>query len=174
MDMERLREKYGIKSWATNSLDTYSFGRLLAKIGHGFAVAELGLGGFAPLLTDVILIDKRAEFIRYIGSYGAATPVNAEMAMSHSFKLSVEDAGGRSYITCELRLFEAFGAPGYRIVVGQPSEDFNPLRLPPASFPIADLETPMWRLILTTEPVEGEGWTSLSAAPVRFTEAASD
>jgi hypothetical protein len=35
--------------------DGRDLARMLAKIAHAYAVAELGLGSFTPFLTDIIL-----------------------------------------------------------------------------------------------------------------------
>jgi hypothetical protein len=49
-DPKMLYKKYKITSFATASWDNHMLCRMLAKIGHSFAVAELGLDGFRPLL----------------------------------------------------------------------------------------------------------------------------
>jgi hypothetical protein len=41
-------------SEVTQIIDVYRFGQMLAKIAHAYATAELGLGGFSPLLLDII------------------------------------------------------------------------------------------------------------------------
>ena len=43
--------------FATPPIDTAAFCQLLAKIAHGFAVLELGMKGFTPLLPEIILKD---------------------------------------------------------------------------------------------------------------------
>jgi hypothetical protein len=43
--------------FASPAIDTAAFCHLLAKIAHGFAVLELGIEGFTPLLSEIILKD---------------------------------------------------------------------------------------------------------------------
>jgi hypothetical protein len=43
--------------FASPAIDTAAFCQLLAKIAHGFAVLELGIDGFTPLLPEIILKD---------------------------------------------------------------------------------------------------------------------
>jgi hypothetical protein len=46
--------KVSCKEILPHNFDFESFVRMLAKIGHGYAVAELGLNSFKPLLADLI------------------------------------------------------------------------------------------------------------------------
>jgi hypothetical protein len=95
-----------------------TFARMLAKIAHGFAVAELGVGGFTPLLLDVI---KRPDAYtpHYVGGiWGDPAPPD-EAGTLHEMSLSVEPVGAAVYLTATLRLMAHQRSPIYRVVVGE-------------------------------------------------------
>ena len=156
MDAAALREKYGISSWASNQMDSISFGRMLAKIAHGFAVALQGLDSFVPFLPDLILNDRGHEFLRFIGSMDSFGQV-AGGDIIHWFQLVAEVAGGQRYLTCHLRLFDSFGAPTYRIVVGQLQTDFNPMVTLPSHPVVVDERSANWRIMISINDAGAEG-----------------
>jgi hypothetical protein len=49
-----LRSKYGVERWAAVAIDLPIFCRMLAKIGHAYAAANIGLDGFVPFLCDAL------------------------------------------------------------------------------------------------------------------------
>jgi hypothetical protein len=118
-----LREKYGVAHWATQSLDMRYFCRMLAKIGHAFAVFELGVDGFTPMLTDIIRDPDRSSraAIGFIGGLHPAPPAPRSL---HEMKVGrATIAGGPTFVVVRLRLFAQFGAPVYSVVVGVPPGD---------------------------------------------------
>jgi hypothetical protein len=115
-----LRRLYGITSYATSSLDTFAFGRMLAKIGHSFAISQMGVNGFLPVLADLILNDVYTEqaanaLLQYVG--GVPDPQPKENLLH---VLSFEDPTPDTlpFVIVRIRLFAMLGAPIYRVVVG--------------------------------------------------------
>ena len=53
--------KPGFPEFASPPVDTAAFCQLVAKIAHGFAVLELGLDGFSPMLPELVLKDYDAD-----------------------------------------------------------------------------------------------------------------
>lgn len=166
-DIDALSSLYGITSWASNSFDTVSFARMLAKIAHCLAIGERGSGSFIPFLSEIILNERGLDFLRFVGSYGApCEPVAGDL--THKFVLMTEVADGQRYLTCHLRLFASFGAPGYRVVVGQLPEDHNPLLAVPAASPGSDSRAHDWRLMVSASPDPGVGWSPIPSTPLRI------
>lgn len=85
---------------------------MLGKIGHSFAVAELGYT-FSPLLSGFI-----REGSALIGSYigGCGSPPYKPGRLNHIAIRKRED----SYISVEIQLFSFLNTPTYEIIVGKP------------------------------------------------------
>ena len=91
--------------------------RMLAKIAHSYAIAQLGVNGFKPLLTK--LIRGHDNFpTHYIGCLGEA--ITAKEDFLHRLDLITlnDDKNAIKFIVVNLRLFANFGSPQYHIVVG--------------------------------------------------------
>jgi hypothetical protein len=114
-DERMLHKKYGITSFFTGRWDNQSFCRMLAKIGHSFAVAELGLDGFKPLLPELIR-KGGLEVGPYIGGEPRQPP---ESAALHEISLGRQRAHGKTYIVARIRLLACHGGPIYYAVVGE-------------------------------------------------------
>lgn len=108
--------------------DFIAFARMLAKIGHAFAVAQLGVDGFAPTLLDII--HKRYKRLHDVWHFIGGEPQTSE-PRSHDIKTTLHELQLYHYsdvadgiITCQVRLFstlkgpEGQGMPIYEIVVG--------------------------------------------------------
>jgi len=96
------------------------FAQFLAKIAHSYAVAELGLGGFAPMLGPVILERNPEHILHWVGSStvdDGAGEVLHEISMARQKQYL---AGGRDLWMVTLRLFANMGAPTHHVVVGEP------------------------------------------------------
>jgi len=97
------------------SIHPESFLRMLAKIAHCFAVAELGISAFAPLLLDTIKGNEPVSN-RLIGCRHEEVPPSDAL---HEIRVDwVEGERGR-LLVCSLRLFCATGSPRYLIAVGR-------------------------------------------------------
>ncbi len=94
------------------------FGRMLAKVGHSFAVAELGLDAFDPVLPDLIRQNGPQYLAHYIGgSLGEEEPKSTNR---HEISISTyNNINGDDYIVVRIRLFSNYGMPTYYVVVGK-------------------------------------------------------
>jgi hypothetical protein len=118
-----LLEKYGVGHWATQPLDMRYFCRMLAKIGHAFATFELGVGGFTPILTDIIRDPDRSArtAIGFVG--GLPSPPTPPRSLHHLSVGRAAIAGGPTFVIVRIHLFAQLGAPVYSVVVGVPPGD---------------------------------------------------
>lgn len=91
-----------------------TFARMIAKIGHGWAVAKLGVDGFQHLATDFILNDS-AGMNYLVGSQ--LTFQGIEEKSDNLYQLSmVTHASGM--VVAGVRLLPGFGGPIYHVLVG--------------------------------------------------------
>jgi hypothetical protein len=117
-DEKKLRKQYGITSFSTVRWDTVMFCSMLAKIAHSFAVAELGLASFTPMLLDLIVRQDR-DSIRLIGGEPNLKPASSAL---HEIGLGYKRSQGKDYVVATIRLFAAQGGPTYHVVVGESRE----------------------------------------------------
>lgn len=113
---EEFRALDGI-GFVTRPFHPLRFSRMLAKIAHAKAVAELGLHGFKPHLPDLIL-GKSETAQHWVGCY-SGEPIGAEEKVLHRLHLEWHEFNGRTYVTANIRLFAQLGAPTYWVVVGE-------------------------------------------------------
>jgi hypothetical protein len=115
----RLQRKLGNVMPPPDQISPLRFIRLLAKISHSIAVAIYGLGSFRPLLLDLIL-GRTQSFSDLVGGE-MVTPPPMPGNPTYFLTLSQGQVGGAGpwYLVVHLRLFPAFGAPLYHIVVGE-------------------------------------------------------
>lgn len=97
-----------------SGLEAKTYGRMLAKIGHAYAVAELGLHGFEPWLPPIILADDPPYIGKLVG--GAMMPAGDGSDL-HAIGLDGEIAPGLAVV--HLRLFTDRDLPSYWIVAGR-------------------------------------------------------
>ena len=98
-----------------STVDTTQVGRLLAKIAHSYAMAELGVEAFNPLLLDIIK-DKNATFIgQYVGDAMAFNNPGTDL---HEIDIDPFFERHR-YVVVRVRLFANYGLPTYWVVVGE-------------------------------------------------------
>jgi hypothetical protein len=114
----------GVRNFASPSMDTVRFCQLLAKIAHGFAVAELGLDGFMPMLPPFILREFGAKenwpncYHVVGGNPFDWAPDEALHVLGWGFPDS-----GHQYLVVLIRLFANLGAPIFQVVVGEVTEE---------------------------------------------------
>ena len=90
--------------------------RMLAKIAHSFAVAELGESAFQPLLPDLILGKPTWVFTYAVGgTYGSPPPPTTTL---HELEIKEYNAPNQTYWVVRMRLFADQGTPVYNVVVG--------------------------------------------------------
>jgi hypothetical protein len=96
-----------------------AFLRMIAKIAHSYAVAELGLGGFRPYLLELILcrIQELNQALQWIGCEPQLPPSTADLFSLTWNKVILAD--GRRLVIVHIRLFPFFGTPHYHLVVGE-------------------------------------------------------
>jgi hypothetical protein len=97
--------------------DQDDYGRMLAKIAHSYAAAELGCGNFEPFLVHVIQGVKPYCLPHFIGSpLGKNSPPFPDL---HQIEIDQSGLGGESFIVVKLRLFSNRDTPTHYIVVGR-------------------------------------------------------
>lgn len=97
--------------------DAPTFGRMLAKIAHSFAVAELGLGAFRPLLKEVILGDAARHLSQLVGGTFAPEPPGIER---NEISIGLWSGVHQDFHVVRLRLFADLDMPTYLIIAGEP------------------------------------------------------
>jgi hypothetical protein len=121
-----LAEKYGIKSYSPPAINTRNLARMLAKIAHAYAVAELGLGGFEPLLPEFILGKRDVnDIFLFVGGDHELEPPAADLHEISIVPRPIIEGGYLAQV--RVRLFARFGAPTYYVVVGRLSKDWQPI-----------------------------------------------
>ena len=101
----------------------YSFARWIAKIGYGYAIAELGDRTFVPIVTNTILGDSEDVFA-LVG--GARSPHTGSLSGTYKLKTSfqikvlVRRCGMRlvGLLIVRVQLLEPLAIPSYHAVVG--------------------------------------------------------
>jgi hypothetical protein len=91
------------------------FCRLLAKIAHGYAAAEVGLDNFTPLLQRFIL-GKEPMSNRLVGGM-RDMPVKESFNL-HNLWLTTHASDQGSFLVATIHLFANLRGPTYRVVVG--------------------------------------------------------
>jgi hypothetical protein len=123
-------------------VDPISFGQLLAKIAHCYAVAEFG-ADLAPALVPFIL-NRETPGIHWLGGdldYPPATP------QMHDIKWRIVEHHGESLVVIDLRLFAFLGSPQYRLVAGHFTGSIDKLPF---------LEQPLYTIDVKQPPSAGE------------------
>lgn len=109
-------------SWVPprNTATSEHLGRMLAKIAHSYAVAEVGVDGFKPFLKDIVL----GTDTRCLGHYvGGVRDIPQAIDDVYDLRLAtVKSTANREYLMVTIRLLsDVQGMPEYWIVVGEPS-----------------------------------------------------
>lgn len=117
----------GAKKSVLESFSLADFIRLLAKIAHGAAVADFGLGHFKPLLPGLILSESTSTGCSayYVG--GAPGKVPGTERSTHRVSTAIHHVGEKVLLVVTVRLFGFLipPPPVYVIVAGE---------LPPRTF----------------------------------------
>ncbi len=116
------------------SATSTQLGRMLAKIAHAYAVAELGTKGFNAVLQPIILGVDTRHLAYYIGGSREIPP---PILCHYNLSLSVSpSATGQEFYEVAIRLLSDIqGMPMYRVVVGTPcnAQQSLPADVPAAS-----------------------------------------
>lgn len=115
---------FGFGTFNSPFIDTVHFCQFLAKTAHAFAVAELGLDGFNPLLTNSIRsrFDQPLDWPDRYDYVGGDPRDFAPCDALHQLGWGFVSRDGRDFLVVLLRLFAYLGAPVFQVVVG----DFTP------------------------------------------------
>lgn len=114
-DLAALKERQ-VQSVYSSALDTWRFGRMLAKVGHSFAVAQTGLKAFRPLLPSLILDDNNPPPFLYVGgTYEQQQPGPGV----HQLCFGTATYARRTYVAVRIQLFALLAAPAYHVIVGE-------------------------------------------------------
>lgn len=94
-------------------------GRMLAKIAHAYAVAELGLDGFKPFLEPIVRGSDLTDLAHYVGGTRQLPQPSSNV---YEIKLAtVTSQDSRSYLMVVMQLLaDIQGLPEYWVVVGEP------------------------------------------------------
>lgn len=95
----------------------HEFARLIAKIGYGYAVAELGYGAFRPIANDIILGRSDDLFELVGGSFDLEAPIDGGDHLLNIDALFVR--AGIALVIVRIRLFSAMNTPIYHAIVGE-------------------------------------------------------
>lgn len=98
------------------------FARMIAKMAHAFAVAELGIQAFEPYLCEFIR-EGRGFAASLVGGLGSRPPSRAQDANGcHELDLRVVRNHGRHLLLARIQLFAHLGMPIHQAVVGEVAE----------------------------------------------------
>jgi 5-methylcytosine-specific restriction endonuclease McrA len=91
-------------------------GRLIAKIAHAYAVAEVGLVKFRPWLLDIILNRPPLFIGNYVGSAIGDNPKGSDL-----HEISIDDSGlvDRRCVFVKIQLFADREMPVHYVIAGE-------------------------------------------------------
>lgn len=92
------------------------FFRMLAKIAHAFAVAEMGVEVFQPFLVPIILRDETANSVQYIGGISGTEPAAEGL---HELALVPQLGPSEDVVAVRVRLLAPLETPTYFVAVGR-------------------------------------------------------
>jgi hypothetical protein len=99
----------------TGTVNAEPYCLTILKVAHSFAMAELGMCGFQPLLAQMILKRDLSERAAVLGGGGGNEPPSTELHEVGFVACSREP----SVIVVRVRLFAALGTPSHHVVVGR-------------------------------------------------------
>jgi|TARA_R100000005_G_scaffold22285_1_gene9568 hypothetical protein len=99
------------------------YGRMLAKIAHGYAIAEVGQDKFEAILSKIIT-DANSRPFDWIGCLNQTPKINlaAEPQILHKLSLEWWETKLGLLLVVKIRLFAYLGAPEYHVIVGKIDE----------------------------------------------------
>lgn len=155
-----LESHYGATEYAPSSINAHAFARMILKIAHGLAVATYGFDNFRSFLLPYIL-GQRQDYLTVLGTSNVTDSGDAD----HELKMSEFGTNPARWIVAHINLFSRFGAPGYRVIVGQ-HKSHPQLKFPPA--PEVDLTSTAYashfRLVMRLSERQESGWEKLDSS----------
>jgi len=92
------------------------FFRMLAKIAHAFAVAEMGVGSFQAFLLPIILKEETENSVQYIGGISGTEPSGQGL---HELALIPHQGPSEDVVAVRIRLLALLETPTYFVAVGR-------------------------------------------------------
>lgn len=127
-DLNQFKKKYNWDGRVSLKTTPFEFARMLAKIAHAYAIAELGQEAFCPLVVQIIL-GKTNDIGYYIGGkYEFVTSIIDDLEppiydaghLLNAFYQTVTTSGQtRIFIIVQIRLFASLHNTTYQVVVGE-------------------------------------------------------
>jgi len=118
-DHDNLFKKYRVIGFSSAYWDNHMLCRMLAKIAHSFATAELPAKPFTPRLTGMI----RTGDMSASGHIGSDQDMRAEPTSAlHVLQLGYQRIKKKTYVVARIRLFASHGGPTYLVAVGESLE----------------------------------------------------
>lgn len=116
--LNALRAKYGNKVEFPTRGSAEAVGRLLAKIAHAYAAAEIGLDNFKPYLLGIIRNQDPYLLSHLVGSAVGTPPVSEDL---HEIEiLPAEGLGTGKLIAVKIHLFSNYqGMTAHYVVAGE-------------------------------------------------------
>lgn len=99
--------------------------RSIAKTAHAYAVAELGLDAFEPILLDLILC-RSDDVGDFVGDALLDSPVETDPA--HTLQVLIgelTEGPAQGYLVARLQLYPMFHSPQHVVVLGRAIEDIG-------------------------------------------------
>ncbi len=99
--------------------------RFLAKTGHAFAAARIGLNAFDPVLPDLIL-NRSADLSLYVGDDPTLAPIETHPAATSHFALGeITHGPAKGYVGIGIRLYPWLNTPVHVVIVGKATADIS-------------------------------------------------
>ena len=104
-----------IEVMPTATVHTEPFCLTLAKVAHSFAVAELGLNGFRPYLSELIRTRDLTNRAYFIGGGNGDEPASKKL---HDLELDTVLSIDAGVVVARVRILGALETPTYYVAVG--------------------------------------------------------
>lgn len=121
--VQEVRDETGANHVAVkiDSVNRDDFLRFLAKTAHAYAIAELGIDGFRPLATDLIL-RRSDDLAELVGGDTGPPPFTSHPANVSELTIGkVIDGPVAGHVAVRIRLYPMLGTPAHIVVVGSPT-----------------------------------------------------
>lgn len=117
--LQSLTEELGVCSLMPEShAEVTAFCKLLAKIAHAYAIAELGFESVKSVVAPFIVTETLDHCLHYIGSQDSDEPPTDQL-----HELEVAQRLSDSLLIVKIRLLAKLGTPTYYVVVGNGSHN---------------------------------------------------
>jgi hypothetical protein len=100
----------------TGTFHAPEFFRMIAKIAHAFAIAEMGADSFAPFLKPIICGRDLSNCVQYIGGLQYTEPVAAAI---HQLSFDSHTCNRPDIVAVRIRLLAPLETPTYYVAVGR-------------------------------------------------------